>query len=121
MSKQEPVKIKVSDLARICLATELASLRQFQNDRATPELLLEIADRIMRRPDGTLERAWHEDAWALALRIFRTIQPGLLALCDEAAQHALETPNHYLATKVREKLIGRVFIDNSPRPARLRR
>lgn len=55
-----------------------------------------------------------DDGFKMAWAIYRFLHPELLKLCDVAAQHALEEPNYFLSTEVRQQLVGKVFVDDSP-------
>ena len=110
----------ITDLARVCLAAELSTRHEFRGYAASDPQLLRIAAFWMTTHDTMTQRAAVDDAYRMAWSIYRHIQPKLLDLCDVTAQHALEEPNHFLSTEVREKLIGKVFPDDSPKKGPLR-
>lgn len=114
----------IQKLAHRCLACEISTHHDFRDMGSDHPHLLEIAARIMRDPGygghAGRDKAMRDDAFKMAWAVYRFLHPEMRKLCDVAAQHALETPDYFLSTEVRDKLIAKIFPDDSPQynPAR---
>lgn len=108
----------IKRLAHAIIACDLSTLPEYRGLGSDHPHLLEVANNMMANPGhygspgGDKARIY--EGFKMAWAVYRFLHPELLKLCDVAAQHALETPNYFLATEVREKLVGKVFVDDSP-------